>query len=142
MQSQEKDNLIIARLFPGENVFEQLKEICKKHNLTTGIVISGIGQLGFVETGFFKAKGNYMNQKFAKPLEILSISGIISTKEQNEFDFHLHITLSDENKNAFGGHFINGIVSITLELAILKSEIKITRQTEELTGLAGLYFGA
>lgn len=140
MISEENNNLIITRLFPNENVFEQLKIICSKHNLKTGIVLSGVGQFDFVELGFFKEKGNYANQGFKMPLEVLSISGIISKKEK-DFDFHLHIILSDEKKNAFGGHFINGIVSITLEIAILKTEIKITRQNEENTGLAGLYFG-
>ena len=138
MQSQEKDSLIVARIFPNENVFEQLKIVCSKHSIKAGIVLSGIGQLGSVELGFFKEKGNYANQKFGAPLEVLGISGIISKKE-NDFDFHLHISLSDEQKNAFGGHFISGVVSVTLELVVLKTEIKITRQTEEETGLAGLF---
>lgn len=138
MISSEKNNLIIVRLFRGENVFEQLKEICLKHNLKTGIVVSGVGQLGFIELGFFKEKGNYMNQKFENPLEVLNISGIIS-KNTDSPDFHLHIALSDENKNAFGGHFINGIVSVTLEIVIMKSDIDIKRKVEEETGLSGLF---
>jgi len=139
MQSQEKDNLIIARLFPSENVFLQLKNLCLEHNVKTAVVLSGVGQLGFVELGFFKEKGNYTPQKFETPLEVLNVSGIISENEKNEYDFHLHVSLSDEKKNAFGGHFISGVVSITLELAVLKTEIKISRQTEEKTGLAGLF---
>ncbi len=139
MQSQEKDNLIIARFFPGENVFEQLKIICRKQNIKTGVVLSGVGQFGFVEIGFFKEKGNYMPQKFEIPLEVLSVSGIISMNEKKEFDFHLHINLSDEKKNSFGGHFIDGTVSITLEVVILKTEIVVKRNIEEETGLKGLF---
>ncbi|MDD5433288.1 MAG: DUF296 domain-containing protein [Candidatus Pacebacteria bacterium] len=139
MQSQEVNNLIIARLFPGENVFEQLKAICSKHNLIAGVIVSGVGQFGFIELGFFKEKGNYMSQKLESPLEVLNIAGIISKNEKKEYDFHLHIALSDENKKAFGGHFINGMVSITLEVAILKTGIAIKRRTEEETGLSGLF---
>lgn len=138
MISSEKDNLIIARIFPGENVFEQIKIVCQENNIKTGIVLSGVGQLGFVELGFFKEKGNYTNQKFETPLEVLSVSGIISEKK-NDFDSHLHISLSDEKKNAFGGHFIDGIVSITLEIVILKTSIIIKRKIEEETGLSGLF---
>lgn len=138
MFSLEKDNLIIFRLLPKENVFEQLKSLCLKHNLKTGIFLSGIGQLGSVEIGFFKEKGNYLPQKLFQPLEILNISGFISfDKKNNDFDFHLHISLSDENKKVFGGHFIAGEVSITLEGAILKSKAEIIRQEEE-TGLKGM----
>jgi len=139
MISKEQNNLIIARLFPGENVFEQLKIICFKCSLKTGIVLSGVGQLGNVELGFFKEKGNYTNQKFKNPLEVLNISGIVSINEKNEYDFHLHVSLSDEKKNAFGGHFINGMVSVTLEIAILKTGIIIKRKIEEETGLSGLF---
>lgn len=138
MISKEQNNLIIARLFPKENVFEQLKEIYLKHNLKTGVVISGVGQLGFVELGFFKEKGNYASQKLESPLEVLNIAGIIS-KSIDSPDFHLHITLSDEKKNAFGGHFINGIVSVTLEVVIMKSDVSIKRKVEEETGLSGLF---
>lgn len=139
MISSEQNNLIIARFFPNENVFEQLKNLCQKHNLRTGVVVSGIGQLGLVELGFFKEKGNYAPEKLESPMEVLNISGIISKNETSEFDFHLHISLSNENKNVFGGHFIDGIVSVTLEVIILKTEIPIKRKIEEETGLKGLY---
>lgn len=138
ISSQEK-NLIIARLFPSENVFEQLKNLCFKYNLKTGVVLSGVGQLSYAEVGFFKEKGDYANQKFEVPLEVLSISGIISESADGVYDFHLHTALSDEKKSAFGGHFIGGIVSVTLEIAILETGIIIKRKVEEETGLSGLF---
>ena len=137
--SQEKDNLVIARLFPNENVMEQLKELCFKHKIQTGIFLFGIGQLGQVELGFFKEKGNYMNQKFETPYELLSLSGNVSLQE-NGYEFHLHAALGAADKSVVGGHLISGVVSITLEIAILKTEIKINREIEEETGLKGLSF--
>lgn len=139
MQSQEKDNLIIARLFPDENVFEQLEEICLKHNVKTAIFVSGIGQLVSFELGFFKEKGNYMNQRFESPFEALSLNGVASLNVEGRYDFHLHVILSGPEKNTIGGHLINGVVSVTLELVILKSDIKIERKVEESTGLSGLF---
>lgn len=136
--SQEKDNLIIARLFPNENVMEQLKEVCSKHKIQTGVFLFGIGQLAEFELGFFKEKGNYMNQKFETPYELLSLSGNVSLQE-NGYEFHLHAALSGPDKSVLGGHLIAGIVSITLEVAILKTEIKINRVIEEGTGLKGLF---
>ncbi len=149
--SKEKDNLIIARIFPNENVMEQLKEICYKHKIQTGVFLFGIGQLAEFELGFFKEKGNYMNQKFETPYELLGLSGNVSLQENDptqnasyyneagKYEFHLHAALSAADKSVVGGHFIAGIVSITLEIAILKTEIKINRVIEEETGLKGLF---
>lgn len=137
MQSQEKDNLIIARLFPQENVFEQLRNICQKHNIKTGIFISAVGQLDWIELGFFREKGDYFPQKFARPMEVLGLSGIVS-KNESDFDFHLHISLAGADKTVVGGHFIAGIVSVTLEAAIMKTDIEVKRVVEDSTGLKGL----
>jgi len=53
MQSKEKDNIIIVRLFPKEDVFESLNSVCFKHKIETAIVLSGLGQLAKTELGFF-----------------------------------------------------------------------------------------
>ncbi len=138
MQSQEKDNLIMARLFRGENVYEQLKIICGKHNVKTAIFTTAVGQLGWAELGFFREKGDYFPQKFERPMEVLAISGVVSESESGH-DFHLHISLAGADKTVFGGHFIGGVVSVTLEIAILKTAVEVKRVVEEETGLKGLF---
>ena len=67
MQSKEKKNMIFIRLFPDEYVNEQLKKVCRKHEVNTAIVVSGIGQLKNAELGFFKKKGNHASDNFNKP---------------------------------------------------------------------------
>jgi len=138
MQSKEKNDLILARFFPGENVIEELKNVCFKHHIKTGVVLSALGQLAQCELGFFKEKGNYLNQKFESPYELLSLTGIMSGAGDN-YDFHLHATLAGPDKSVRGGHLINGVVSVTLEIAIMKSAIQIKRILEEDTGLKGLF---
>ena len=109
MQSKEKKNIIFVRLFPEENVNEQIIKACKEHDIKTAVVISGIGQLSKTQLGYFKEKGDYSPGKFNKPLEILSLTGNICNQD-GEYIPHLHVVLSDEKKNAFGGHFIDGTV--------------------------------
>ena len=138
MQSKEKDNLIIIRLFPGENIIEQLKIVCEKHNVETGVVLSGLGQLKSCELGFFKEKGNYLPEKFESPKELLSLTGNIS-KQGKEYNLHLHSVFGGPNKQTIGGHFINGTVSITGEIILLKTSIKIKREIEPESGLKGLF---
>jgi len=57
----------------------------------------------------------------------------------NDYDFHLHALLSNEKKQTVGGHFIQGIISVTGEIIILKSTIEVKRETEEWNGLKGLF---
>ncbi|MDD3735379.1 MAG: DUF296 domain-containing protein [Candidatus Pacebacteria bacterium] len=138
MQSKEIDNLIIARLFPDEDLQEKLQEICQKHKVKTAIILSGIGQLKNFKLGYFKNKGDYTPEFFSKPHEMISLSGIIS-KQGDNYEPHLHISLGDENKRVIGGHLIEGIVEITNEIVLLKSDILLRRKTEETTGLRGLF---
>ena len=137
MQTKEKKNIIFLRLMPKENIIEQLKETCKKHNITSAVVLSGIGQLEKVELGYFKEKGDYSPELFEKPLEILSISGNIC-KQGNDYLPHLHIALGDEKKNSIGGHLLNGTVSITAEIVILKTNVDFKRKLDETTGLQNM----
>jgi len=100
-------------------------------------VISGIGQLKNIKLGYFKEKGDYAPQLFKYPKELLSLSGNIC-KEKNEYLLHLHAVLGDENKKAIGGHFIDGIVSVTAEIVILKTDLDIKRKTDKETGLKNI----
>jgi len=138
MRSKENKNIIFVRLFPDEDVNKQLKEACRLHDVKTAVVISGIGQLKTVQLGYFKEKGNYAPETFNKPLEILSLTGNIC-KQGDDYIHHLHAVLSNEKKNAIGGHFIEGTISITGEIVLLKTNIDIQRKLDEDTGLEGLY---
>ena len=139
MQSTEKKNIVFARLFLGEDVNKELIELCKKHRIDSGVILSGIGQFEKVELGYFKCKGDYSHEVFEKPLEVLSLTGNIC-KTGDEYILHIHAVLSDDKKNAFGGHFINAIVSITGEIVILKTNILFKRETDEQTGLKNMVF--
>jgi predicted DNA-binding protein with PD1-like motif len=140
MESKGKDNLIFGRMFPGEDIYSSLKEILEKNRVKTGVVVSGIGQIKEVELGFFKEKGNYLPEKLPGKYEVLSLSGSMSLDEKSqEYDFHLHSVLASEDKKAIGGHLIKGVVSVTLEIVLLKTNLKIKRRLEETTGLKGMF---
>ena len=51
----------------------------------------------------------------------------------------MHAVLGDENKQVVGGHLFKGIVEVTNEIVLLKTDIKIKRKTEEKTGLQGMF---
>jgi predicted DNA-binding protein with PD1-like motif len=138
MQSKQKNNLIFIRLVPDENIYEKLEEACKKYKVNTAIVISGIGQLKDFKLGYFKEKGNYTPEHFKNPHELLSLQGNI-IKQNEEYIFHLHVVLGNENKEVVGGHLIEGLVEVTNEIVLLKSEVNFERKAEDNTGLKGMF---
>ena len=138
MQSKEKESLIFIRLFPDEDLHEKLREVCKLHNVKTAVVLSGLGQLKQFQLGYFKEKKNYVKEAFDKPYELLSLTGNIC-RQNNEYELHLHAVLGDEEKNAIGGHLIEGKVEVTNEIVLLKINIDIEKRLEKETGLKGLF---
>ncbi len=138
MQSIEEHNLIVARLFTDEDLVESLREICRKHEVTAAIIISVIGQLKQFTLGYFDGR-KYLYDDFPEVHELLSVAGMVSrSREDDEYQFHLHAVVGNKEKQTFGGHLTKGLVQHTSEIALLKTHIKVKRKMEE-TGLLGLY---
>ena len=137
MRTKDKQNLIFIRLFKNENVNYKIKEACKLHNIKTAVVLSGIGQLKNVKLGYFKKKEDYTPDLFKSPYELLSLTGNIC-RDKDGYLLHLHAILGDEKKNTVGGHFIEGQVSITCEIVLLKSDIDVKRKLDIETGLKSM----
>lgn len=139
MQSVEEHGLIIVRLFPGEDLFQSLKDICGKHEVTIAVVISAVGQLNPFTLAYFDRR-EYSPQEFVEIHELLSISGLITrVREANDYQFHFHAALANNEKKVVGGHLVKGIIEGTGEIVLLKSHIKAQRKKDESTGLQGLY---
>lgn len=127
MKSKEKDDLIFVRLHADENIYEELENVCKKHDVKTAMFVSALGQLKDFKLGYYRGEGDYAPQEFNGIYELLSLSGSVS-KQNDEYKFHLHAVLGDEKKNTVGGHLIEGIVESTNEIVLLKSDIGIKRR--------------
>ena len=138
METKQKDNLIFIRLFPDEDIYSALNEVCRKYKVTTAVVLSGVGQLKQFELGYFKEKGNYTPQQFATPHELLCLTGNIS-KQASGYNFHLHAVLGAEDKRVVGGHLLKARVEITNEVVLLKTDLKVSRRREEKTDLQGMF---
>ena len=138
MHSTEKQNLVFIKLFTDENVNEKIKEACKKHNIKTAVVISGIGQLKNTQLGYFKKKNNYAPEKFDTPHELLSLNGNICLHD-GDYLLHLHAVIGDQRKQTKGGHFLDGQVGVTAEIILLKTKLDIKRKTDKKTGLKTLF---
>lgn len=137
MQTKEKKNVIFVRLFPDEDINEQLKKACEFHDVKTAVVISGIGQLKNVQLGYFKGKGDYAPETFDGAFELLSLNGNIC-RQDGEYILHLHVVLGNERKSSIGGHLISSTVEITNEIVLLKTNLGFKRELDEKTGLKAM----
>jgi len=90
-----------------------------------------VGGIERVTVGSFKAKTKeYFSQELIGDYEITNLIGNISTMK-GEIYLHLHITISDSNNNAFGGHLNSAIISTTGEIIIGEIEGEIEREFNE-----------
>lgn len=136
MKSNEEKNLIVAKLDDGEDLFESIREIIKKHSISSAVVLSGIGMLRDFVLGYFDGK-EYQKKRFESPCELLSLQGSITT--EGETIIHLHTSLADESRNVIGGHLFEAEVCSLNELVIQKlDDVALSRKSNPLTGLKEL----
>lgn len=134
MESNETDGLIFARFFSDEDFYGGLEEICKIHKIESAVILSGLGQLKDFELGYFKEKGDYTPKKISKPHEIIGLTGSVSLQNEG-YAFHIHASLSGEDKSVVGGHLIKGTFQVLGEVILMKSKVKVFRRIDEETGL-------
>jgi predicted DNA-binding protein with PD1-like motif len=138
MKSSEDKSLIVAKLDDGEDLFKSLEGLVQKHDISSGLVVSGIGMLRDFVLGYFDGT-EYQRKEFKVPCELISLQGSIST--EGETVIHLHTSLADENNRMIGGHLFKAEVCSLNEIVIRKlNEISLRRKLDSETGLKMLDF--
>jgi len=118
----------VFRLRPGQNFREEIDKYVSEHNIRAGIILTCVGNLT-------KAILRMANAKVIKTwegsFEIISVVGTVEAGNS-----HIHVCLSDEAGNTFGGHLKDGsVVGVTAEVAIGEIEdLEFSREFDESTG--------
>lgn len=124
----------IVRIDKGEEVTEQIKRICLDNNIKAGS-INGLGATDKVKVGLFNTlTKEYISKELTGSFEITSLIGNIS-KMNDEVYLHIHINVSDENLNVYGGHMNHCYISATCELIIEEIDIDVDRKFNDEIGL-------
>lgn len=107
------------RLDRDDLVLESLLDAIKQHDIQDGAVLTALGSVQECTYHNVKSLAATAEQQFTTvkgPTEILSANGIIAAGEP-----HIHVTLSNLEKGAFGGHLEKGCrVLYRAELTIAK----------------------
>ena len=134
MISKKEGDIIYVKLVKGEEIVTSLYEVINKHSIVSGW-INGIGAICKVELGFYNLRDKtYNKKKLDSEYELTSLMGNVSIKEGNSF-LHLHVNISDESFNAYGGHLFSSEILVGGEFIIRETKSNIQREFDDNIGL-------
>jgi len=122
--------VVAFKLMPGADLYDAIVELCEKHGIGGGVILSAFGSLKeahvknpvFMNTNRYGA-GYADEEVYVKPMELAAANGVICTREDGIIEPHIHVSLSGEGGFAAGGHLCRGTkVLITVEGAIAAFE--------------------
>ena len=127
-------NKILLSISKGEYVNNSLLQTAKENNIIFGW-INGIGAIFDPEVGYWDIQNKRYVKKIIKgEFEITSLIGNITHKEGSLF-VHSHITFTDTDFKAYGGHLFDCKIAAAGEFIIFKGQERINRSYSNEVGL-------
>ena len=119
----------------GEDLLDQITGVCREEGITLGRV-EALGAVRKARVGYYNQNTRqYELLELDRHLEITALVGNISLKD-GEPMVHAHVTLSDDEGKAYGGHLASGTVIFACEFVIQQLEGEaLERGFDEETGL-------
>src|SRR5947209_894170 len=97
---------------------------------------TAIGAFRDVTLGYFDwQKKEYRKIPLREQVEVLSLIGDISLKENGEPEVHAHLVVGKSDGTAHGGHLLEAHVRPTLEVIVVESPRHLHREHDNETGL-------
>jgi uncharacterized protein len=125
----------VLRLEQGDDILKTLREFANTQRLSA-CFFEGIGSLYKVTLGHydFQDTKTYKYESFQEDLEILTLSGNISTMNQKALP-HAHVTLGRRDFSVIGGHLEEGSLANMVEVQVNKLPGKLLKAKDENVGL-------
>ena len=134
MEYKRDNNKIYLSIDKDEYINISLLEVCKQNDVKFAW-INGIGAILDPEVGYYNIDTkDYIKKTFSGDFELVSLVGNITYKEGQPL-VHSHITFTDINFNAFGGHLFDCKISAAGEFIITVGDKKVSRSYNEDIGL-------
>lgn len=125
----------ILRLEQGDDILKTLREFANAQKLRA-CFFEGIGSLYKAVLGHydFKDTKTYKYETFEEDLEILTLSGNISTMNQQALP-HAHVTLGRRDFSVIGGHLEEDSLANMVEVQMQKLPGRMLKAKDESVGL-------
>jgi uncharacterized protein len=120
--SAQINRVVIGKLKLDVDLLAAIQELAKREGIQTGVILSGVGALrkavfrnAKVIPPDYKMDDRYrIYLELEQPLELVSLTGWIGTKENKEIEVHCHFSAStviDEKVVTLGGHLTPGTMT-------------------------------
>lgn len=127
MEMRKDGNHVLLRLDHGEEVIPSI-EVAVKDMTGTFMIAAALGMMHELEIGYFD-RGKYITKEIEEPVELLTMSGSISSEGENRV--HIHASLAMKNHESIGGHLISGKVWMSEEILLVHlPEIESQREID------------
>jgi predicted DNA-binding protein with PD1-like motif len=124
----------IVVLPKGARVIESLLGELERSGVTAAFV-SGIGAVEQAEICYYELSAKtYSCISLVEPHEVLSLTGNVTLRENKPY-IHVHGVFSDAHCHVRGGHLVEAVVAVTLEVCITPIPGTYERAHDETIGL-------
>jgi predicted DNA-binding protein with PD1-like motif len=128
------DRYYVLRLQKNDEIITALKEAAEKQKIT-GAFFFGLGVGSSVVLGYFDIdQRTYIKKVFEGEYEFTSFSGNISVYNGDTV-VHCHVTLTNRDFGAVGGHLLQATVPATCEIVIFPFTGILKRKKDRDTNL-------
>ena len=136
------DRIIMGKLRMNIDLLQGIEELVKREGVRNGVILSGIGALKKATFRNLKIlppdlkveKNHRLYLELEQPMEIVSLTGWIATREDGKAEVHAHFSAStvvEDKVVTLGGHLIPGTLT-SLKVVIV---IGIVEETNIKAGL-------
>lgn len=130
------ERVVVGKLEIDVDLLEGIRELVKEEGIRTGVILSGVGALKKaifrnvkVMPPDFKVDDRHrLYLQLEQPLEIVSLTGWVATKEDGGIEVHGHFSASTVMENevvTLGGHLIPGVITsikVVVVIGVIESE--------------------
>ena len=116
------DRIVMGKLRMDIDLLQGIEELVKREGVRTGVILSGIGALKKATFRNLKVlppdlkveKHHRLYLDLEQPMEIVSLTGWMATREDGEAEVHAHFsasTVMEDKVVTLGGHLIPGTLT-------------------------------
>lgn len=140
MEKSRKGDVLIVRFADGEDLIKGLENVLKEENISSGLILGGVGMVKNAGLSFYAGRGEYETVPINGEAELCSLNGNVSGYEGG-LVIHMHAVVGTRGGAAMAGHLSSAKVNMTAEVAVLAVAQKLIRKHDPATGLRTLSFG-
>ena len=116
------DRIVMGKLGMEIDLLEGIREMVKKEKIQTGVILSAVGalkkavfrNLKILPSNLKVEDRHRLYLESEQPLEIVSLTGWMATKEDGEIEIHAHFsasTVMEDKIVTLGGHLTPGTIT-------------------------------